>query len=261
MEYDAAMTARVVSTMALCAGTILLCACAKNAASPSAPLAEAPLKTAGARCSGDKCVCRVVDNYGRPAGEASSEGDVAEGQKRFEFRTGRGMDRVAVTVESRGTLVKETSLPDASCAYVDLPPGNYRVQMKAEAKDKAQGIQPRLVVAEYGKETKDWYDTFSFACGGEAQRCIKDDMNEWFGRARAVQRGIFDKCGSARVSDISWHVEHSPEQTLEDVTLEFTLHVYKFAPRFHHGTPTCKGLAGGRAAESEGMASPENDGP
>jgi hypothetical protein len=27
--------------------------------------------------------------------------------------------------------------------------------------------------------------------------------------------------------------------------------VYKFPPRWKHGTPTCKGLAGGRTSESE----------
>jgi hypothetical protein len=234
-----------------------MCACTKNAAPVAGPLPEGKLVTAGARCSGDKCTCRTVDNYGRPAGEPSSEGDVAPGQKRFEFRTGRGFDRTTVTIESRGTLVKETTLPEPSCAYVDLPPGHYRVVLRAEAKDQAQGIQPRLVVAEYGTETKDWYDTFSFACGDGGQRCIKDDMNEWLGKVRGVPRGIFDKCGSARVSDIAWHVEHSPEQTMEDLTLEFVLHVYKFPARFKHGTPTCKGLAGGRASESE-LASPDD---
>jgi hypothetical protein len=134
---------------------------------------------------------------------------------------------------------------------VDLAPGNYRVVMKVAAKDQGQGIQPRLLVGEYGSETHDWYDTFSFSCGGEANHCIKDDMNAWFEQARSVGRGIFDKCGSARVSDIAWHVEHSPDQALEDLTLEFVLRIYKFPPRFRHGTPTCKGLAGGRASESE----------
>jgi hypothetical protein len=260
MGYDAPMTRPVASPvrpllapqlLSLCVCTILMCSCTKNGTPVAAPLAEGALVTAGARCQGGKCTCRTVDNYGRPAGEASSEGDIAAGQKRFEFRTGRGFDKTTVTIESRGTLVKETTLPEPSCAYVDLPPGAYHVVLRAAAKDQGQGIQPRLVVAEYGSETHDWYDSFAFSCTGEAQRCIKDDMNEWFNKAKSVSRGIFDKCGSTRVTDLGWHVEHSPEQTMEDLTLEFVLHVYKFPPRWKHGTPTCKGLAGGRTSESE----------
>jgi hypothetical protein len=228
-----------------------MCDCTKNSPSVAAPSAGASLVTAGARCSGEKCTCRNLDNYGRATGESSSEGTIAAGQKRFELRTGRGFDKTTVTIESRGTLVKETTLPEPSCAYIDLPPGTYRVVLRAAAKDEGQGIQPRLMIGEYGSETHDWYNTFAFSCGGEAGRCIKDDMNDWFEKAKQVNRGIFDKCGSTRVTDIAWHVEHSPEQTLEDLTLELTLHVYKFPPRFPHGTATCKGLAGGRTSESE----------
>jgi hypothetical protein len=226
-----------------------MCSCTKNGPAPGAPLAEGALVTAGARCQGDKCTCRVVDERGRAAGEATSEGAITAGHKRFEIRSGRGFDPTTVTIESRGTLVKDTTLPEPSCAYVDLMPGSYRVVMHVTAKERAQGIQPRLIIGEYGQETHDWYDSFSFACGG-AQPCIKDDMNDWFAKVRSVGRGIFDKCGSTRVTDIAWHVDHSPEQTLEELTLELTLHVYKFPPRFAHGTPTCKGLQGGRVSES-----------
>ena len=103
----------------------------------------------------------------------------------------------------------------------------------------------------FGRETADWYDVFAFACGANGP-CIKDDMKAWFDQARAVPRGIFDKCGSTRVEGLRWSVEHSPEQTLEDLTLELVLHVYKFEPRFKHGTPDCKGLSvTGKAAEDE----------
>ena len=47
---------------------------------------------------------------------------VAAGQKRFELRTGRGFDKTTVTIETRGTLVKDTSLPEASCATRPRPP-------------------------------------------------------------------------------------------------------------------------------------------
>jgi hypothetical protein len=172
--------------------------------------------------------------------------------KRFEFRTGRGFEKMAVTIDGRGTLTKDISKVDSTCAYVDLPAGRHAIRLRLEAPDKAQGIHPRLIVNEYGRTGSDWYSTFSFACG-ESSPCIKEDMKIWFDKARAVERGIFDKCGSTRVEGIRWSVEHSPEQTLEDLTLDFVLHVYKFEPRFPHGTPTCKGISGGKAAEEEVM--------
>jgi hypothetical protein len=204
---------------------LVLVACNKNSAPPPPPLAEAPLVTAGARCADGKCTCRALDNYGRATGDPASrgtEGEIAAGQKRFEFRTGRGFDRTSVTIESRGTLLKDTTMPESACAYVDLPPGHYRVVVRVQAKDKGQGIQPHLMIKEYGSETKDWYDSFGFSCGGVAQGCIKDDMNIWLDQVRSVPRGIFDKCGSTRATDISWRVEHSPEQAMQDLVLELT---------------------------------------
>jgi hypothetical protein len=218
-----------------------------------APPRSGPLVTAGPRCAGATCTCRAVDDYGRPTGEgARNEGDIPAGLKRFEFRTGRGFDPTSVTIDDKGTLNKDTTRVDPSCGYVDLPPGRHAVRLRIEAKDPGQGIHPRLLVNEYGRGQNDWYSTFSFACGSGAP-CIKEDMKAWFDQARGSDRGIFDKCGSVRVEGIRWSVEHSPDQTLEDLTLDFVLHVYKFEPRFVHGTPTCKGISGGRGAEEEQM--------
>jgi hypothetical protein len=183
-------------------------------------------------------------------GNTAEEGAIAAGSKRFELRTGRGFDQMTISVEGHGTLAKDAAQAEPSCGYIDLPPGRHAVRVRIGAQDRAQGIHPRLLVNEYGKETHDWYATFAFACGA-AGPCIKDDMGQWLDDVRKVERGIFDKCGSTRVENVRWSVEHSPEQTLEDLVLDFTLHVYKFDPRFRHGTPTCKGLAGGKAAEQE----------
>jgi hypothetical protein len=254
MVYDAPMMRRVaLLTMALGAG----CASGGHGKSELAqlppPSATGPLQTAGPRCSGATCTCREVDDFGRPSGDSSrKEGDVAPGMKRFEFRTGRGDDPMTVTIDGKGTLTKDTTQAGPTCGYVELPAGRHAVRLRIEAKDKAQGIHPRLLVNEFGQSQHDWYATFAFACGSGGP-CIKDDMKDWFDKARAVDRGIFDKCGSTRVEGIRWSVEHSPEQTLEDLTLDFVLHVYKFEPRFVHGTPTCKGISGGRGAEEETM--------
>lgn len=255
MVYDAPMTRGVASLMvALAAGCAAGGHGKQELPSLPPPTAGGPLETAGPRCTGGVCACREIDDYGRPTGDSSrNEGDVAPGKKRFEFRTGRGFDPMTVTIDAKGTLTKDTTKVDPTCGYVELAPGRHAVRLRIEAKDPAQGIHPRLVVNEFGQAQHDWYTTFAFACGGGAGPCIKEDVKDWFDKARAVDRGIFDKCGSTRVEGIRWSVEHSPEQTLEDLTLDFVLHVYKFEPRFVHGTPTCKGISGGRAAEEETM--------
>ncbi len=248
MVYDAPMIRRVALLLLAAAG------CASGHGSTELPTLpppkSGPLVTAGARCQGAVCTCRPVDDYGRPTAQSNDEGAIADGQKRFELRTGRGFDKMTVTVDARGTLTKDASQAEPSCGYIDLPPGRHAVRVRVEAKEVAQGIHPRLIINEYGVKTSDWYNTFSFACG-EHEACLKDDMKDWFDKARAVPRGIFDPCGSTRVEGLRWAVEHSPEQTLEDLTLDFVVHVYKFDPRFPHGTDTCKGLSGGKAAEEE----------
>ncbi len=254
MVYDAPMKRGVASLM-----MVLVAGCASGGhgkselASLPPPKSSGPLVTAGPRCAGATCTCREVDDYGRPTGDSSrNEGEVAPGLKRFEFRTGRGFDPMTVTIDAKGTLTKDTANAGPTCGYVELTPGRHAVRLRIEAKDAAQGIHPRLLVNEYGRSQNDWYSTFSFACGSGSP-CLKDDMKQWFDQARRADRGIFDKCGSTRVEGIRWSVEHSPDQTLEDLTLDFVLHVYKFEPRFVHGTPTCKGISGGRGAEEENM--------
>ncbi len=255
MVYDAPMTRGVaLFMMALASG----CASGGHGKTELAavppPKSTGPLQTAGPRCQGATCSCREIDDFGRPSGDSSrNEGDVAAGMKRFEFRTGRGFDPMTVTIDGKGTLTKDTTTVEPSCGYIELGPGRHAVRLRIEAKDRAQGIHPRVLVAEYGKGQNDWYSTFAFACGGGNGPCIKDDMKQWFDKARAVERGIFDKCGSTRIEGVRWSVEHSPEQTLEDLTLDFVLHIYKFEPRFVHGTPTCKGISGGKGAEEETM--------
>ena len=51
---------------------------------------------------------RPVDDYGRGMeGNTAVEGDVPPGYKRFEFRTGRGFEKLRVTIDHKGTLVKD----------------------------------------------------------------------------------------------------------------------------------------------------------
>lgn len=249
MVYDAPMP-RLVACLVL---GLVGCATTSRTELPRPPEPkDGPLQAAGARCQGGVCKCRPVDDFGRGTeGNTAVEGDVAPGKKRFEFRTGRGFENVRVTIDNQGTLVKDTTQVEPTCGYVDLPPGRHAIKLRVVATDKSQGIHPRLLIGEYGTKVADWYDIFAFACGATGP-CIKDDMKLWLDQASAVPRGLFDKCSSTRVEGLRWSVEHSPEQTLEDLTLELVLHVYKFEPRFKHGTPSCKGLSvTGKAAEDE----------
>jgi hypothetical protein len=167
---------------------------------------------------------------------------VAEGQKRFELRTGRGFDEVSITVETLGTLRKSRETPAGACAYLDLPPGRHHVRFRARAADAAQGMVPALLVNEYSPRTHDWYDTFRFKCG-EPDACTKDDLADWGKQQEQLSRGILDPCGSVAVEGVRWNVEHTADVRVTDLVLDFVLHVYKFPPRFRHGGE-CKGLTG-----------------
>ncbi|MGZ3427998.1 MAG: hypothetical protein ACXVCV_15190, partial [Polyangia bacterium] len=98
------MTRRVAPLM-----MVLAAACASGGhgktelAAVPPPSSSGPLVTAGPRCNGSTCTCRAIDDFGRPTGEGSrNEGDVAAGMKRFEFRTGRGFEKMTVTIDGKG---------------------------------------------------------------------------------------------------------------------------------------------------------------
>jgi hypothetical protein len=202
-----------------------------------------PLVTAGTRCPAGACACRAIDTYGRSTGPAGfDEGAPAEGQKRFELRTGRGYEALTISVAGHGTLTKTGETVEPVCGYLDLPPGEHRVTIHARAtKGEAEGMAPLVAIAEYAPETHDWYDAFGWRCGSDAP-CRKVDLGEWMHRARIDHpRGIFDPCGSTRVQGIRWDIGHAADYIVEDLTLELTLKVYKFVPRAPHGGK-CKGL-------------------
>jgi hypothetical protein len=226
---------------------LLLCGCAASsgrAASPSpSSLSEhQAIATAGPRCRGGLCACRPVDQFGRTVldsgGEGHNEAPIAVGQKRFELRTGRGLDAMEITVAGRGALVKTTESAEPSCAYIDLPPGKHAVHLRVRAARGEEGMAPSLLVHEYGTETQDWYDTLRFSCG-DTEACIEPDLADWASKVGS-SRGIQDPCGSVKISGVHYRGEHAPNHRMTEVELDFTLNVYKFAPRFPKGG-RCKG--------------------
>jgi hypothetical protein len=227
----------------LACAALLVAGCG-NGAKGGGTTAPTPtsLQVAGARCQGGRCACRRVDDTNRTM-EApdADEGAIAEGQKRFEIRTGRGLNPLSLTIAGRGTLTKSTESPEPSCAYIDLPPGKHTVHLKATASNPDAGQEPAFFISEYSANKKSWYDTFALRCGGGDGVCTQGHMQQWIDKVQAQPRGIFDPCGSVRVQGIKWSGQRSVGTILSDVEVDLTLEVYKFAPRFVHGAPTCKG--------------------
>jgi hypothetical protein len=190
-----------------------------------------------------------VDQYGRSIeseGAPADEGAPAPGTKRFELRTGRGLDEAAITIEGKGTLRKEAGASaEPSCAYIDLPPGRHVVHLRARAQNPEAGMEPALFLREYGSGTQSWYDTFQMRCGGDGRPCELGHMEAFVAEVQKTPRGLFDPCGSTRVEGVRWNALRTVGALLGEVTIDLTLDVYKFAPRFRHGSPTCKGPAPG----------------
>jgi hypothetical protein len=230
----------------LALAALLGCAPARG---PAGPSTTGALALAGARCAGGACTCRAVDDYGNLIDpKDTEEGPIADGQKRFELRTGRGFDPLRIEVAGRGGLDKRTDVVDATCGYIDLPPGQHAVRVHMRAQNPEAGQVPALFVSEFSPRFKSWYTTFQFRCGGSGP-CEKGHMDDWMKEMRTVERGLFDPCGSVRIKGLRFNAERAVGTKLAELTLEFVLDVYKFPPRFPHGAPRCKGLSPSEPAE------------
>jgi hypothetical protein len=226
---------------------VLMSGCASSGETkPTTVSASAPMVMSGDRCQNGICACRAVDDFNR--GGITNEQGVPPGHKRFEIRTGRGLDPLEITVAGKGTLTKSTERVDAACGYIDLPPGKHKVRLRAQAKSEASGMVPGIWINEWGERTHDWYETFNFRCGGNAP-CTKDHMTEWAASDGKRPRGIFDPCGSVRVENLQWDGKYASDVKVLELELDFVLEVYKFVPRFPHGNKTCKGPGGVEAPE------------
>jgi hypothetical protein len=241
--YDGRM-ARLVA----CVLVTMACGSSQKGSTPTpkAVSASAPMLVSGDRCHDAVCTCRAVDDYNRSG--LTQETDVIESAKRFEFRTGRGFDTVEVTVEKRGTLKKSREVADAACGYVDLPPGKHRIHLHAKAASEVNGMVPALFINEWSSRSHDWYDSFVFKCGDNGA-CTKDHLSLWAETEGKKGRGIFDPCGSVRIENLRWDGSYAPDVKVTELDMEFTMVVYKFVPRFPHGTKTCKGKGGVEAPE------------
>jgi len=239
--------AHMASTRGALAGLLLVsCASSPSVKSPAPATNVAPLAVAGPRCKNGECTCRRVDDFQRPLEPAADEQPIAPGHKRFELRTGRGQDPITVTIDGVGRFEKSTTTVEPTCKYIDLTPGKHHIHVRATAADPDGGHVPALFVSEFGAPKQSWYRTFQFRCGGN-EACSIGHMQEWTDEVQKVARGLHDACGSTRVEGVRWDALRSVGPKLAELDLDLTLVVYKFEPRFAHGTLECKGPSGAPA--------------
>jgi hypothetical protein len=176
-------------------------------------------------------------------GEGQAEEGIAPGHKRFEFRLPRTPSPIWVAVEGKGVFYKPPESLAPSCFYLDLTPGEHRVNLRGEKRDPEVGLQAGLEIYEHGpKSGPYWYRVFDFVCGGNANRCTKGAAQSWVEFQRKLPRGVLDPCSSTMIRGVG--VDGVREERLLtdflDLDLAFTLKIYGFEPYRSPGSPECK---------------------
>lgn len=200
----------------------------------------------GATCQGVECSCKSDGaDIGTPEGD---------GKKRFEIRLGSPYELWA---SAPGVTMYKDKERAEKCFYVDLPPGEHTVRMQA-ANDT--GVAATVTVSELGTKTRAWYDTFRFTCGNPGACSFQELDARKAELAAATDRNVYDKCGSVKVKNVVWDTGKSPDQQYpSQLVVQFTLHVYKFAPEYPPGDPSCgkirRGQGGDEAPAAEGAGS------
>jgi hypothetical protein len=197
-------------------------------------MSTAPL--AGARCQGrhGSCSCRIP-------GDDVEKDPPPEGKKRLEIRL--RADGGSATLDGLGHF--ETAGPQESCFYLDVPAGQTTdVFFKATADRPAQGIAPRLHLAEYGPKGPYWYEIIDVECKGANGRCDRQGADAWAARnLKERKRGRLDPCGSAVVTKLAWETTGGDADRdgglFRDVAVHFALEVKKFATQFAPGSTEC----------------------
>lgn len=195
----------------------------------------------GPLCEYDHCTCA----------DAQHDAGVADGaRKRFELKLSSSQQLWAILPGD--TVLYKSSEKAEACFYIDLPPGQHPIRLRASNKD---GVSAQLDVREIGAKTKSVYDTFSFECGNPGV-CSFEELDALKAKYAQVKRGLHDPCGSTRIMNIAWDHGKAPDGTHpSELVVGATLDVYKFVPFHPHGDPTC-GEGGGRKAPDGENAEP-----
>jgi hypothetical protein len=139
----------------------------------------------------------------------------------------------------------EVAGPQEACFYVDVPGGRTTdVAFQARADRPAEGVSPRLRMAEYGPKGPYWYAIIDVECKGQQGRCDRQGADAWAARnLRERKRGRLDPCGSAVVTKLAWDSAGGQADRdgglYRDVTVRFALEVKKFATQFAPGSTEC----------------------
>jgi hypothetical protein len=193
------------------------------------PEPETHATLVGPLCKQDRCTCRDAD---APAdgGAGVPTGD----DKRFEIRVGPMEHALWVMVD--GMVMFKTEATAEQCFYVDLPPGDHSLRIRAH---HDEGVSAAVTVSEYADSTKSWYDSYRFSCGAPGV-CGFDDLRAYKQSLTRYKRGIQDPCGSVKIKGLSWDTGRAPDlEHPTDLALGLTMHLYAFAPAKPHGEPSC----------------------
>jgi hypothetical protein len=180
--------------------------------------------------TGQACTCR---DEGAPADGGA--GEPGEGVKRFEVRVGPAANAVWVMLDDM--VLYKSEQRASECFYVDLAPGDHKLGVRAH---NPGGLGAAVTVREYGVGPKSWYDSVHFECGTPGA-CSNDELDQQKADFAAAVHGVHDVCGSVKVKGVAWNTGTEPDAMHpEDLQVEMTLDLYKFAPDKKHGDATCQ---------------------
>jgi len=184
----------------------------------------------GPLCHGAQCTCRSLDASDDGGAEVPSD----PGRKRFEIRMSSSDDLWAIIGTTR--LYKSADQSEA-CFYLDLPSGEIPVELRASDKNGASG---QWAIRELGTQTRSFYDTFIFQCGGSGA-CAFDELERAKRQYTDLPQHTLDPCGSTKLKGISWSHSRPPDGIHPtDLVVSVKLDIYKFAPSKSHGDATCQ---------------------
>lgn len=214
------LLAGMAATFLACAGT------------PKAPLKPLPKPATvgtlvGATCREGRCLCRhAKQKIGLPENTNI---------KRFEVRI--GPIRNVLWVKIGHTQLYKTGQTATQCFYVDLPPGKHKVIVQGYS---ANDLSARVAISEMAPKEVGWYDTFYFNCGG-VDVCDVAQLKEFRRRLDTYRGGVHDRCGSTKVTAVSWRTGKLPDNLHPNhIQLELTLRVYPFSPKHPPKHKACR---------------------
>ena len=178
-------------------------------------------------------LCAARNECKCASGPADGGAGVPESdQKRFEIRLSSPNELWATVGDNK--MYKDAERAEA-CWYVDLAPGTkVNVELRAS---KEYGVAATWSIKELGTKTKSYYHTLVFGCGNPGA-CSFDELDT---KKAEFKDPKTDRCGSVKVTGLTWDTGRSPDQQYpNELLVRGTLHLYKFVPDRPHGEDCSK---------------------